>query len=179
MGPVEEAFGKAAERPTEKVKKEYAKPISVRFTEAERQELERKAGDLTLISYIRSRCIGDTALAHRTRGKRPVKDHEALGRVLGLNEALAALQPDNQFVIWKLDRPFRSLTHALEVLDYIEKRGAEFLDITEGIDTRTSFGRCYRICVRGKSLTVCFISISSKMTRCVLYQNKKPCLGGL
>jgi len=60
----------------------------------------------------------------------------------GLDNALAALQPNDQFVIWKLDRPFRSLSHALEVLDYIEKRGAEFLDITEGIDTKTPFGRC-------------------------------------
>jgi hypothetical protein len=83
MGPVEEAFGKAAERPAGKAKKEYAKPISVRFTEEERAELERKAGDLTLSSYIRSRCVGDAAPAHRTRGKRPIKDQEALGRVLG------------------------------------------------------------------------------------------------
>ncbi len=82
-GPVDQAFGKAAKRPPEKAKKEYAKPISVRFTEEEREELERKAGGLTLSSYIRSRCVGDAAPAHRTRGKRPVKDQEALGRVLG------------------------------------------------------------------------------------------------
>ncbi|GAB5489666.1 MAG: hypothetical protein Pars2KO_32360 [Parasphingorhabdus sp.] len=82
-GPVEEAFGIAAKHPPEKAKKEYAKPISVRFTAEERAELERNAGDLTLSSYVRSRCVGDTAPAHRTRGKRPVKDQEALGRVLG------------------------------------------------------------------------------------------------
>lgn len=62
---------------------DYGKPVSVRFTEEERAELERMAGDLTLSAYIRSRCIGDEAEPHRTRGKRPIKDFEALGRVLG------------------------------------------------------------------------------------------------
>lgn len=62
---------------------DYGKPVSVRFTEEERAELERKAGDLTLSAYIRYRCIGDATPTHRTRGKRPVKDHEALARVLG------------------------------------------------------------------------------------------------
>ncbi len=60
----------------------------------------------------------------------------------GLEAALAALTKGDQFVIWKLDRPFRSLSHALTVLDHIEKLGAEFMDITEGIDTKTPFGRC-------------------------------------
>lgn len=57
---------------------DYGKPVSVRCTDEERAELERKAGDLTLSAYIRYRCIGDATPAHRTRGKRPVKDHEAL-----------------------------------------------------------------------------------------------------
>ena len=60
----------------------------------------------------------------------------------GLDRALTALTAGDQFVIWKLDRPFRSLSHAMEVLDYIEQIGAEFMDITEGIDTKTPFGRC-------------------------------------
>ncbi|MXO69050.1 plasmid mobilization relaxosome protein MobC [Altererythrobacter marinus] len=76
-------FLNAADRPTEAAKKEYPKPVSVRFTDEERAELERKAGDLTLSAYVRSRCVGDSAPAHRTKGKRPVKDEEALGRVLG------------------------------------------------------------------------------------------------
>ncbi|MEL7197934.1 MAG: hypothetical protein AAGL10_06430 [Pseudomonadota bacterium] len=64
-------------------KPDYGKPISVRFTEEERMKLERMAGDLTLSAYVRSRCIGDEAEPHRTRGKRPIQDFEALGRVLG------------------------------------------------------------------------------------------------
>lgn len=85
-GPLKDAFTDAAnpvDEKRDKPQKDYPKPISVRFSDAERAELERKAGDLTLSAYIRSRCVGDTAPAHRTRGKRPVKDHEALGRVLG------------------------------------------------------------------------------------------------
>lgn len=81
-GPLQEPFCKATE-PSNPSAKDYGKPISVRFTQEERAELERKAGDLSLSSYVRSRCIGETAPAHRTRGKRPVKDHEALGKVLG------------------------------------------------------------------------------------------------
>lgn len=65
------------------VKKPYPKPVSIRFTDTERAELESKAGDLTLSAYVRSRCVGNIAPAHRMRGKRPVKDYEALSRVLG------------------------------------------------------------------------------------------------
>lgn len=82
-GSVKEAFSEAAKCPPERQKKEYPKPLSVRFTDEERAELERKAGDLTLSAYVRSVCVGESAPAHRIKGKRPVKDEEALGRVLG------------------------------------------------------------------------------------------------
>lgn len=52
---------------------DYGRPVSVRFTEEELAELERMAGDLTLSAYIRSRCIGDEAEPHRTRGKQPCR----------------------------------------------------------------------------------------------------------
>jgi len=82
-GSIIHAFNNASGSIAEKPEKAYPKPISVRFTDEERAELERKAGDLTLSAYIRSCCLSDNTPAHRTRGKRPVKDHEALGRVLG------------------------------------------------------------------------------------------------
>ena len=80
---VKKSFSEAANCPPPKEKKEYPKPICVRFTDEERAELESKAGNLTLSAYVRSRCVGDIAPPHRTKGKRPVKDQEALGRVLG------------------------------------------------------------------------------------------------
>lgn len=38
---------------------------------------------MSLGEYIRSRVFNGEAALRRTRGKHPVKDHEALGRVLG------------------------------------------------------------------------------------------------
>lgn len=38
---------------------------------------------MSLGEYVRSRVFDETVPARRTRGKHPVKDHEALGRVLG------------------------------------------------------------------------------------------------
>ena len=83
--PLRKSFDDAAanDRVT-KPKKVYPKPVSVRFTDEERSELERKAGDLTLSAYVRSRCVGDSVEAHRTRGKRSVKDYKELSKVLGL-----------------------------------------------------------------------------------------------
>jgi len=80
-GSVQNTFNQAAGSKPEKP--DYGKPVSVRFTQEERVELERKAGDLTLSAYVRARCIGEEASAHRTRGKRPIRDFEELGRVLG------------------------------------------------------------------------------------------------
>jgi len=82
-GVAHKDFKTASAVKTAKPKKVYPKPVCVRFTDEERAELESKAGDLTLSAYVRSRCVGDVAQPHRTRGKRPVKDYEALCQVLG------------------------------------------------------------------------------------------------
>ena len=66
-----------------KTAKRYPTPISVRFTDEERTLLEDKAGHLTLSAYVRLCVLGETAPKHRTRGKKTVQDHEALGQVLG------------------------------------------------------------------------------------------------
>jgi hypothetical protein len=57
-------------------------PFSLRLTFEERAELEKKAAGMALGAYIRERLLGEHAAPRRTRGKFPVKDHEALGRVL-------------------------------------------------------------------------------------------------
>lgn len=64
-------------------RKRSPKPVFVRVTSEERDQLEKNAGDLTISAYVRSRCIGSAAEPHRTRGKKPVKDYEALCQVLG------------------------------------------------------------------------------------------------
>lgn len=57
-------------------------PLCIRLTKQERQRLEQDAGDMPLSAYVRSRLFDENHTAPRKRFKRPIKDHEALGRVL-------------------------------------------------------------------------------------------------
>lgn len=57
-------------------------PFSLRLTFEERAALEAQAGAMPLGAYIRSRLLGGTAAPRKAR-RRPVKDDEALARVLG------------------------------------------------------------------------------------------------
>src|SRR2546426_2044914 len=59
----------------------------------------------------------------------------------GLTEALAYLRPGDTFVVWKLDRAGRSLTHLIELLKGLKERGIEFISLTEQIDTTTPGGK--------------------------------------
>lgn len=66
-------------------------PFSLRLTFEERAALEQAAGDMPLGAYIRSQVLQDGKARHRRRYKRPVKDHQALGQLLGeLGEARLA-----------------------------------------------------------------------------------------
>lgn len=60
----------------------------------------------------------------------------------GFEQAMAALKAHDVFVIWKMDRAFRSLRSALDTLDELEQKEIEFRCITEAIDTRDPMGRC-------------------------------------
>jgi DNA invertase Pin-like site-specific DNA recombinase len=59
----------------------------------------------------------------------------------GLNEALAYLRPGDTFVVWKLDRAGRSLTHLIDLLKGLNERGIGFMSLTEQIDTTTPGGK--------------------------------------
>ena len=59
----------------------------------------------------------------------------------GLDEALAYVRPGDTFVVWKLDRAGRSLTHLIELLKSLQGRGIEFISLTEQIDTTTPGGK--------------------------------------
>jgi DNA invertase Pin-like site-specific DNA recombinase len=59
----------------------------------------------------------------------------------GLDEALAYLRPGDTFVVWKLDRAGRSLTHLIALLKGLKERGIEFISLTEQIDTTTPGGK--------------------------------------
>lgn len=59
-------------------------PFSLRLTFEQRARLERDAGDSSLSAYIQSRLFDPANPPPGRRGKRPVKDHQALAQVLGL-----------------------------------------------------------------------------------------------
>ena len=59
----------------------------------------------------------------------------------GLDEALAYVRSGDTFVVWKLDRAGRSLTHLIELLKGLKERGIEFISLTEQIDTTTPGGK--------------------------------------
>lgn len=60
----------------------------------------------------------------------------------GFEQALASLQTGDIFVVWKMDRAFRSLKNALDILEEFENRAIEFRCLTEDIDTTTPMGKC-------------------------------------
>lgn len=58
-------------------------PFSLRLTHEERARLFAAAGRKPVGAYIRERLFGDEAAPRKRQGNSPIKDHEALGRVLG------------------------------------------------------------------------------------------------
>lgn len=60
----------------------------------------------------------------------------------GFEKALSNLQTGDVFVVWKMDRAFRSLKNALNILEEFENRAIEFRCLTEDIDTTTPMGKC-------------------------------------
>lgn len=58
-------------------------PFSLRLTFEERASLEQAAGDMPLGAYLRDQVLKGGKARKRRRYKRPVKDHQALGQLLG------------------------------------------------------------------------------------------------
>ena len=63
--------------------REYPPPFSLRLSFEDRAALEKAAAGMPLGAYIRWRALDPDKPPPRSRGKFPVKDHQALGRVLG------------------------------------------------------------------------------------------------
>lgn len=59
----------------------------------------------------------------------------------GLSEALAALQPGDTFVVWRLDRLGRSLLHLVTTVNKLADRQVGFRSLQEGFDTTHNGGR--------------------------------------
>lgn len=61
----------------------YPPPYSIRFTFEERARLDAARGRKALSAHIRERLFGDDVSPRKKLGNSPIKDAEALGRVLG------------------------------------------------------------------------------------------------
>ncbi|MCB9931534.1 MAG: hypothetical protein H6844_19200 [Alphaproteobacteria bacterium] len=92
---LQETFNACANSPAVSVRKKPCKAashvISFRVDDAEKSTLERSAPGLPLSRYVRERVLNGDHAPRRTRGQSPIKDHEALGRVLVLSDAPAWL----------------------------------------------------------------------------------------
>ena len=58
-----------------------------------------------------------------------------------LDEMLSKLRSGDQVVVWRMDRLARSLKDLLEITSKIEAAGAEFISLTEKLDTSSAGGR--------------------------------------
>lgn len=59
----------------------------------------------------------------------------------GLQQALDYVRDGDVLVVWRLDRPGRSLKYLIEVITALNERGISFVSLTEQIDTTTSGGK--------------------------------------
>ncbi len=82
--PIADEFRSAAEHSPSRAATsgKSAPPFSLRLSAAERAELLRRAGSRPLGAYIRS-CLLDGSESNRRARRQPVKDEQALARVLG------------------------------------------------------------------------------------------------
>lgn len=65
-------------------RKRSAPRITLRLSEEELARLRSAASGMTLSAYVRDRLFGKTAALRKVRNPSPVKDQQALARVLGL-----------------------------------------------------------------------------------------------
>lgn len=68
----------------DKGRKRSAPRITLRLSEEELNSLQNAAAGMTLGAHVRERLFGKTASLRKVRNPSPVKDQQALARVLGL-----------------------------------------------------------------------------------------------
>lgn len=83
--------------------------------------------------------------ALRRAGCEKIFEEKSSGRAgtkrLALEAALAYLRPEDQLVVWKIDRLGRSLREMLDTAHGLQERGVKLRSLTEQVDTETPTGR--------------------------------------
>ena len=68
-------------------KRKHPPPVSIRFTEDERAQLKREAGDTALSTYVRERVLGSNAVPrpkrYRRKRREPRLDAQTVAQLLG------------------------------------------------------------------------------------------------
>jgi DNA invertase Pin-like site-specific DNA recombinase len=84
----------------------------------------------------------DALLAAGVDGRHLFEDHASGAKDdrAGLAQALSFLRPGDVFVVWKLDRLGRSLSHLLCIVNTLKEKQVAFRSLTEGMDTTTASG---------------------------------------
>lgn len=129
-GELSKDFAKSADPASVQGKEKYPRPFSLRLSFQERAKLEELAGDMSVGAYIRSQLFNSSTIPKGTRGQYPVKDQEALGKVLSslgksrlasnLNQLARAsnsgslpVTPETEKAIITACREIRWIRHAL------------------------------------------------------------------
>lgn len=66
------------------VRKKRAPPVSIRFSDDERAWLEEQAKGLPVSRYLKDAVLSGSGVKRKPKRRMPIKDHEALARVLSL-----------------------------------------------------------------------------------------------
>ncbi|MGD9950009.1 MAG: recombinase family protein [Desulfobulbus sp.] len=61
----------------------------------------------------------------------------------GLSKALEYVNPGDVFVVWKIDRLGRSLTHLISIVNELREKQVAFRSLTENMDTSTPSGELF------------------------------------
>ncbi|MEL6479333.1 MAG: hypothetical protein AAFR17_18550 [Pseudomonadota bacterium] len=91
--------------------------MSLRLSEDERAQLERRAGGVSLSAYIRGQLFGQNTAPRRKGARRVIEDHAALGRVLealgrsGLSDDLGALSWSVESGVLHIDQQTAAAIH--------------------------------------------------------------------
>jgi DNA invertase Pin-like site-specific DNA recombinase len=89
--------------------------------------------DLQLDALRKAGCSGNSIFTDKITGTKQERP--------GLQNALSRLRPGDIFVVWRLDRLARSLSHLIDLVNRLAGQGVAFISITEQIDTSSATGQ--------------------------------------